>query len=77
MFDWSKEEMKTITTMWDAGRGIPGVPGGYYIGRNLENSIRAVINQDANPRETFKEYIEQLRHIIPQYNSLNKKIKDL
>ncbi len=26
--------------------------------------------------EVFKEYIEQLRHIIPQYNSLNKKIKD-
>ena len=57
---WSKQELATITTMWDAGRGIPGVPGGYYIGRNLENSIRAVINQDANPRETFKEYIEQI-----------------
>lgn len=26
--------------------------------------------------EVFKEYIEHLRHIIPQYNSLNKKIKD-
>ena len=26
--------------------------------------------------EVFKEYIEQLRHTIPQYNSLNKKIKD-
>lgn len=26
--------------------------------------------------EVFKEYIEQLRCIIPQYNSLNKKIKD-
>ena len=26
--------------------------------------------------EVFKEYIEQLRHIIPQYNSLNKRIKD-
>ena len=57
---WSKSELATITQMWDQGRGIPGVPGGYYIGRNLENSIRAVINQDANPRETFKEYIEQI-----------------
>ncbi len=57
---WSKSELQTITTMWDAGKGIPGVPGGYYVGRNLENSIRAVINQDANPRETFKEYIEQI-----------------
>lgn len=26
--------------------------------------------------DVFKEYIEQLRCIIPQYNSLNKKIKD-
>lgn len=26
--------------------------------------------------EVFKEYIEHLRRIIPQYNSLNKKIKD-
>ncbi len=57
---WSSSEIKIITQMWDKAKGIPGVPGGYYIGRNLENSIRAVINNDENPRETFKEYIEQI-----------------
>lgn len=57
---WSSSEIKIITEMWDTGKAIPGVPGGYYIGRNLENSIRAVINNDENPRETFKEYIEQI-----------------
>jgi len=57
---WSSSEIKIITEMWDTAKGIPGVPGGYYIGRNLENSIRAVINNDENPRETFKEYIEQI-----------------
>ena len=57
---WTTEEVKIITQMWDTAVGIPGVPGGYYIGRNLENSIRSVINNDTNPRETFKEYIEQI-----------------
>ena len=57
---WTQAEIDIITEMWDNGIGIPAVPGSYYIGRNLENSIRAVINSDANPRETFKEYIEQI-----------------
>lgn len=57
---WTTSEKAIITEMWDTAKGIPGVPGGYYIGRNLENSIRAVINNDENPRETFKEYIEQI-----------------
>lgn len=61
---WTKAELNVITEMWDTAVGIPGVPGGYYIGRNLENSIRAVINNDANPRETFKEYIEQINSEI-------------
>lgn len=61
---WTTEEIKTLTQMWDAAVGIPGVPGGYYIGRNLENSIRSVINNDTNPRETFKEYIEQIDNEI-------------
>jgi hypothetical protein len=37
--------------------GVPEIAGGYYVGRNLENAIRAVINNDTNPRETFSDYI--------------------
>lgn len=61
---WTADEISVLTKMWDEAVGIPGVPGSYYIGRNLENSIRAVINNDANPRETFKEYIEQINSEI-------------
>lgn len=57
---WTKEEIDIIQTMWREAKGVEGVAGGYYIGRNLENSIREVINNDSNPRETFKEYIEQI-----------------
>jgi len=55
---WSASELKILTSQFDNAFGIPEVAGGYYISRNLENSIREVINNDSNPRETFAEYVE-------------------
>ena len=57
LLPWSKTERDILLSQWDITFGVPEVPGGYYVGRNLENSIREVINNDANPRETFTEYI--------------------
>lgn len=57
LLPWSKEERETLVSQWEITVGVPEVAGGYYVGRNLENAIRAVINDDANPRETFVDYI--------------------
>ena len=54
---WSKTERDVLLSQWEITFGIPEIAGGYYVGRNLENAIRAVINNDKNPRETFSEYI--------------------
>ena len=55
---WSNRELSKLIPAFEEAFGVPEVPGGYYIGRNLENSIREVINNDSNPRETLEEYVE-------------------
>ncbi len=55
---WSNKELSKLIPAFEEAFGVPEVPGGYYIGRNLENSIREVINNDSNPRETLEEYVE-------------------
>ena len=57
LLPWNKTERDILLSQWEITFGVPEVPGGYYVGRNLENAIREVINNDANPRETFTEYI--------------------
>lgn len=57
LLPWSKEERDILMSQWDIAFGIPEIAGGYYVGRNLENAIRAVINNDKNPRETLSEYV--------------------
>lgn len=54
---WSKSEREMLLSQWNIAFGVPEVPGGYYVGRNLENAIREVINNDSNPRETLAEYV--------------------
>ena len=61
---WSRAELDILTSQFKNAFGIPEVAGGYYISRNLENSIREVINNDSNPRETFAEYVELINSEI-------------
>lgn len=61
---WSKEELNILLTQFNNAFGVPEVAGGYYIGRNLENAIREVINNDTNPRETLAEYVELINSEI-------------
>ena len=57
LLPWSKSEREILVSQWEITVGLPEIAGGYYVGRNLENAIRAVINDDTNPRETFSDYI--------------------
>lgn len=61
---WSQDELDILLSQFENAFGIPEVPGGYYIGRNLENAIREVINNDSNPRETLAEYVELINSEI-------------
>ena len=54
---WTKAERTILLSQWEITIGVPEIAGGYYVGRNLENAIRAVIDDDVNARETFQEYI--------------------
>lgn len=61
---WSRSELDILIGQFENAFGVPEVPGGYYIGRNLENAIREVINNDSNARETFAEYVEMMNSEI-------------
>lgn len=61
---WSSDELDILLSQFNNAFGIPEVAGGYYIGRNLENAIREVINNDSNPRETLAEYVELINSEI-------------
>ena len=61
---WSRDEIEILTSQFQNAFGVPEVPGGYYIGRNLENAIREVINNDSDERETLAEYVELINSEI-------------
>jgi preprotein translocase subunit SecA len=37
-------------------RGVPEVPGGYMVGRHLDNAFRKVVEKQAPVRETLLDY---------------------
>ena len=48
---WSKSEAELILSQWQDVLEIPEVPGGYYVGRNLDNAFRASVFRGETPRE--------------------------
>lgn len=48
---WTKAELATILDVWETTRGIPEVPGGYYIGRSMDNALRNVLTYGNVPRK--------------------------
>ena len=37
-------------------KGVPEVPGGYMVGRHLDNAFRRVVEKQAPVRETLLDY---------------------
>ena len=54
---WTDAERKILSNQFENAFGIPEVAGGYYTGRNLENSFREVVNKNLNPRQVLSDYI--------------------
>ena len=61
---WTVSEYNKLMDTWVWVRGIPEVPGGYMTGRHLDNALRLVINDNANPRETLYDYVQIINEEI-------------
>ncbi|HIW73291.1 MAG TPA: extracellular solute-binding protein [Firmicutes bacterium] len=53
---WKQSELRKLTAQWENTRGIPEIPGSYYVSRNVDNALRNVINYGTDPQEVLKEY---------------------
>lgn len=54
---WKTSTYNSLTEQRNWVKGIPQVPGGYYMQRHLDNAFRKVINTGEDPRETLLDYI--------------------
>jgi ABC-type glycerol-3-phosphate transport system substrate-binding protein len=61
---WTVAEYEKLNESWQWVRGIPEVPGSYMTGRHLDNALRLVINDDANPREAIYDYVQIINEEI-------------
>ena len=53
---WTVEELDKLFQQWSYVRGVPEVPGGYMVGRHLDNAFRKVVLHKAEPRKTLLDY---------------------
>ena len=53
---WSVEEYDKLITQWRWTKGVPEVPGGYMIGRYLDNAFRQVVYNNKPARDTLADY---------------------
>lgn len=53
---WSLSFYESLSQQMNNVRGIPQVPGGYFLVRHFDNAYRKAVYKNANPRETLIEY---------------------
>jgi len=53
---WSVKELSAINGNWDNVKGIPEVPGSYFLNRHISNAFRRVINRGGDVAEILEEY---------------------
>lgn len=61
---WSVEEYSKLRAQWEWVRGVPEVPGGYMIGRYLDNAFRRVVYHAEPVRDTLIEYNRMINEEI-------------
>jgi len=61
---WRLEELEVLMEQWDWIKGLPEVPGGYMVGRHLDNAFRKVIYDHEPPRETLLDYNRKMNKEI-------------
>ncbi len=53
---WSLTFYNSLSEQMQNVRGVPQVPGGYFLVRHFDNAYRKAVYKNANPRETLIEY---------------------
>lgn len=61
---WTSSAAGALKEQWAYVRGIPEVPGGYYVGRTVSNAIKSTINMGENPRESILDAVEDINEEI-------------
>ena len=53
---WKRQDYDRITLQRQSVKGVPSVPGGYFLFRHLDNAFRKTVLTMADPREVMEEY---------------------
>jgi ABC-type glycerol-3-phosphate transport system substrate-binding protein len=53
---WTVAELNQLNATWPNVKGIPEVPGSYFVTRHIANAFRRVVNYGDSPEETLEEY---------------------
>ena len=53
---WPAEDYRKLEEQLSWVRGVPEVPGGYMVGRHLDNAFRRIVEKPAPIRETLLDY---------------------
>ncbi len=61
---WPTEISKALNAQWEYVQGVPEVAGGYYVGRNIDNAIKSVVNEGKNAREIILDYVDDINKEI-------------
>mgnify|MGYP002772264428 CR=1 FL=1 len=61
---WNTATKTQIDAQFSWVRGVPEVAGGYYVGRSIDNAVKAVINTGVSPRETLLDYVGDIQQEI-------------
>ena len=54
---WNSEMYEILSQQMAWGRGIPQVPGSYYMPRNVNNAFRRVVISKDDAKETLFDYV--------------------
>lgn len=61
---WSKDFYNVLIEQMQWGKGIPQVPGSYFVGRHLDNAYRKVVISQGDVRETLFDYVYTINQEI-------------
>ena len=64
MLPWSLENYEKLTEQWKWVKGVPEIPGGYTIGRHLDNAFRKVVYRNKPARDTLFNYNRKVNEEI-------------
>lgn len=61
---WSKSELTALETQLKSAKGIPQIPGSYFLQRHLTNAVRQVILHDKDAKDTLLDYVNVINQEI-------------